>query len=261
MAKHMMIPDTQVKRGVPLDHLRWAGEYMVDKKPDVVVMIGDFADMPSLSSYDVGHKSFEGRRYTEDIKAAHFGMETLLTPLWEYNAKAIKNHERRYNPRLVMCMGNHEHRITKATDQDPKLDGVLSLSDLQYEEFGWEVHPFLAPVNIDGIMYSHYFPSGQMGRPCASARAMLTRYHMSCVCGHQQGRDIAYGKRADGKGITALIAGSFYLHHEDYLSPFTNQHWRGIYIFHEVEDGQFDEMAISAAYLSRRYNRARPYGG
>jgi hypothetical protein len=73
------------------------------------------------------------------------------------------------------------------------------------------------------------------------------------VAGHQQGRDIAYGKRADGKPITAIIAGSFYLHDEPYLNPITNSVWRGIYMLHEVNQGSFDEMAVSIGYLERKY--------
>ena len=60
--KHMVIPDCQVTPDTPTDHLRWIGEYMVEKKPDLVVCLGDFADMESLSSYDIGKKSYEGRR-------------------------------------------------------------------------------------------------------------------------------------------------------------------------------------------------------
>lgn len=253
MAKHMLIPDCQVKPGVPTDHLEWAGNYMVAKQPDVVIMIGDFADMPSLSSYDVGHKSFEGRRYRHDIESAREGMQRLLAPLRSYNNARVRHHERRYYPRLVMCTGNHEHRIEKAVDLDAKLEGVLSIDDLGYKEDGWEVYPFLQPVVIDGVAYCHYFPSGVLGRPVTTARSLLTKMHMSCCAGHLQGRDIAYGKRADGKEITALIAGSFYLHDEDYLSPLANHHWRGIYMFHEVNDGSFDEMAVSINYLRRKY--------
>ena len=58
--KHLIIPDTQVKPGHPIDHLRWAGQYAVDKKPDGIIHIGDHFDMPSLSSWDVGKKSFAG---------------------------------------------------------------------------------------------------------------------------------------------------------------------------------------------------------
>jgi hypothetical protein len=252
-SKHLVIPDTQVKEGVPLDHLEWCGKYMVEKKPDVVVMIGDFADMESLSMYDVGKRSFEGRRYKKDIEVTHKAMELLLNPLREFNDKARRNHERQYHPRMVLTLGNHEERILRAVDADPKLEGIIQISDLKYEEFGWEVIPFLKPVIIDGISYCHYYPSGQMGRPTTTARAILNKMHMSCIAGHQQGRDIAYGKRADGSNITTIIAGSFYQHDENYLSPFTNQHWRGVVMCHQVDNGSFDEMMVSLDYLKRKY--------
>lgn len=211
----------------------------------MVIQIGDFADMASLSSYDTGKRSFEGRRYNKDIEAVHSALETLRRAMG------------RTKTRLVLTLGNHEDRITRAIESDPKLDGTISLTDLGYEKFGWQVVPYLKPIRIDGVMYSHFLPSGQLGRPCTSARAILSRYHQSCVVGHQQGRDIAYGKRADGRAITSIIAGSFYLHNEMYLNPTTNRHWRGIYVLHEVHDGQFDEMAVSIGYLERKYGKKR----
>ena len=60
--KHLVIPDTQVKPDVPLDHIIALSHYIVAKKPDVIVMIGDWFDLPSLSSYDRGTKKGEGRR-------------------------------------------------------------------------------------------------------------------------------------------------------------------------------------------------------
>lgn len=249
----LVIPDCQVKPGVNTDHLEALGHYIVKKKPDVVVCIGDFADMASLSSYEVGKKSFEGRRYKLDILAAKEAMARLFKPIREYNAKAKANHEKRYKPRFIMTLGNHEQRIVKAVDNDAKLEGMLSLEDLCYEDFGWEVHDFLSPVTVEGVTFCHYFPSGQMGRPCTSARAQLTKYHTSCFAGHQQGRDIAYGKRADGTSVTSIIAGSFYSHDEDYLSPFTNSHFRGFYVLHDVRDGQFEEMPVSLDWLLRKH--------
>lgn len=253
MMKHLVVPDCQVKPGVPLEHLEWLGKYIVLKKPDVVVCIGDFADMESLSSYDVGKKSFEGRRYKNDISSAKLGMELLLGPLHRFNKGKPKNSSKRYTPRLVLTLGNHEDRITRAIESDAKLEGTISLEDLGYEEAGWEVSPYLKPVTIDGVVYNHFFPSGQLGRPCTSARSILGKYHMSCFAGHQQGRDIAYAKRADGQTLTAIIAGSFYQHEEKYLNPVTNNHWKGIYVLHEVKDGSFDEMPVSISYLERKY--------
>ena len=242
--KHLVIPDCQVKVGVPLEHLTWAGQYIADKKPDVVVMLGDFADMESLGAYDVGKKTFEGRRYKKDIEAAHRGMELLMAPIRKV---------RGYKPRLVLTLGNHEDRISRAQEADPKMEGVISLDDLKYKEFGWEVIPYLEVIVIDGVAYSHYFQSGTMGRPVTSAQAMLNKKHQSCIMGHVQGRQIAYATKADGKQITGLFVGGFYQHDEEYLKWQGNKHWRGLWVLHEVNDGSFDEMPVSMGYLKRKY--------
>jgi len=253
MTKHLVIPDTQVKPEHDTEYLKCVGRYIVDKAPDTVVCIGDFADMPSLSSYDVGKKSFEGRRYKADIEAAHQAMENLLEPIQEYNVRASKGHRERYRPRLVLCLGNHEDRITRAVNGDPKLDGTIGLSDLRYEGFGWEVIPYLQPIVIDGIAYCHYFVTGIAGRPCSTAQVQLTKKHMSCISGHQQGLQFASSYRADGKRLTSIIAGSCYEHNEDYLGYQGNKHWRGVIMLHEVNDGEFDIMPVSLNYLKRKY--------
>jgi hypothetical protein len=251
--KHMVIPDTQVKPGCPIEHLKWAGQYAVDKKPDVIVHIGDHWDMPSLSHYDKGTKSFEGRRYTQDIAAGIAGMEEFLAPVLAEQRRLKVNKHKQWNPRLVFTLGNHENRITRAIESDPKLDGLIGFSDLRLEEMGWEVVPFLAPIKIDGVVYSHYFTSGIMGRPVSSSRALLTKQFQSCVMGHVQDREISFAKRADGTRVTGLFAGIFYQHEEGYLNAQTNLSWRGIWMLHEVEDGAFDEMPVSLNYLRKRY--------
>jgi hypothetical protein len=249
--KHLFLPDVQAKDGNDFKFLTAIGNYIVAKKPDVIVCIGDFADMESLSSYDVGLKSFEGRTYNKDIWAAREAMDALLTPLYTEQARLIKNKEKRYNPRMVMTLGNHENRINKVIERDRKLEGLISTDDLPYQD--WEVIPFLKVITIDGIAYSHYFGSGVMNKAITTANALLAKKHMSCVAGHQQGRQIAYAKRADGKEMTAIICGSCYEHDEDYLGPQGNQHYRGFYMFHEVNDGAFDEMAVSIKYVKDNY--------
>ncbi len=240
-----VIPDVQVKPGVPLEHLQWCGKYLAKKKPDVIIQIGDFCDLPSLSSHDdKGSLRLEGKRYKTDVEAVKTGMDLLCNELQKVPD---------YHPLMVLTLGNHEDRITRVVNNDAKLEGFMSIADLQYESFGWKVYPFLQPVTIAGVAFCHYFPSGIMGHPISSAKAILTKLHMSAFAGHQQGRDIAYAKRADGLDMTAIISGSFYQHQEEYLSPFTNNHWRGMYFLHEVKNGSFDEMAVSINYHKRRF--------
>lgn len=252
MSKHFIIPDVQIRPEDNLDFLEDIGKYIVDKQPDVIVQIGDFADMPSLSSYDIGKKSFEGRRYQKDIAATIHAMATLLTPIAEYNQMRRRNGKKQYRPRMVLTLGNHENRINRAVNNDPKLEGVLSIDDLQYKEFGWEVYDFLDVVVIDGVAYSHYFVTGVAGRAASTAAAQFRKTNMSCVAGHQQGLQIHTGGRADGARLTSIIAGSCYEHDEDYLGKQGNKHWRGCLMLHEVNNGQFDLMPVSLDYIRNR---------
>ncbi len=74
-----------------------------------------------------------------------------------------------------------------------------------------------------------------------------------------QGKAIAYGKRADGKPITSIIVGSYYLHSEDYMDQLSNKHWRGLLVLNEVNDGHFDEMLLSIQYLERKYGNGTKF--
>ena len=252
MTKILVIPDSQVKPGVDTDYLTAIGEYIVAKKPDIIVHLGDFADMESLSSYDKGKRSYEGRRYKADIKCAHESMEKLLQPLRDYNLKKAQWKEKLYRPEMILLLGNHEDRINRTINDEPLLDGTISTDDLNYAHYGWQVIPFLEVKVIEGIAFSHYFSTGLMGRPAGSAQAMLNKKHMSCIAGHQQGRQTATGYRADGKQITAIIAGSCYDHEEAYLKQ-ANAHWHGLLMLHNVNDGEFDEMFVPLHYLKSRY--------
>lgn len=249
--KHLVIPDTQVKPGVPTDHLRWIGRYIVDKKPDVVVHLGDHWDMPSLSSYDKGKKQMEGRRYKADVRAGNEAFALLNQPLEELQERQRRNKGRIYNPRRVRLLGNHEYRIERATELDAALDGTIGYDDL--ESPGWEVHDFLKPVNIDGVVYAHYFYNPMSGRPyTAMAPTRLKQIGHTFVMGHQQTLDVAV-RYVGGRAQWGIIAGACYLHDEDYKGPQGNAHWRGVVMLHQVEDGSFDPMFVSLDYLCRRY--------
>lgn len=238
---HLIIPDVQAKPGVPNEHLEWIGNYIVEKQPDNVICIGDFADMPSLSSYDKGKRSAENQRYKYDIDAAKDAMEKLMTPL----VKA------KFFPRKDLTYGNHEHRIVRLADDNPALYGSLNLEDLGFEEWGWQTHPFLEVIERDGIEYSHYFTSGAKGYPVSSAAALLRERQKSATMGHNQAFDFAVHKKTQN---SALFCGCCYLHDEHYLGPQGNNYKRGIVVKHEVENGHYDLMTVSLDFLKRRYS-------
>lgn len=248
-AKILLIPDTQVKPGVNTDHFEWLGKYMcdLDDKPTHVVHIGDHWDMESLSSYDKGKKSFEGRRYKKDIEAGNDALDRMTNEVDLYNSTA----ESKFDPEWVYHFGNHENRISRAIDVNPEYEGMIGYDDMKLDR--WKKLSFLDVNVINGVAFSHYFQTGMMGRPASSAKALLNHKHMSCVQGHIQKVDIAYGENAIGETITVLFCGTFYSHDEGYLGPQGNGCYRGVWLLNEVENGNFQLMQVSLDFLRRKY--------
>jgi hypothetical protein len=256
LATHVVIPDTQVKPGVDTAHLDWIGRYIVEKfsdRPDVkIVHLGDHWDMPSLSSYDKkGGTKMEGRRYVQDIKAGNVAFTLLNKALDQFNYGRRRRGQDEWLPERHLLLGNHEYRIQRAADADAQLDGLLSLDSL--ETRGWDVHPFLEPVLLDGVAYAHYFYNPMTGNPFSgSIENRLKHVGHSFTMGHQQ--TLLYGVRpVFGRLQQGVVAGSCYIHDEDYKGPQGNTHWRGIIVKNEVSDGQYDPMFVSLNFLCQKY--------
>lgn len=253
---HVVIPDTQAKAGVPTDHLRWIGQYIVDEfhdEPIKIIHLGDHADMPSLSMYDKGKKAMEGRRYVQDIEAANAAWGVLNEALLKFNNNRKRTKHKPWNPERYILLGNHEDRINRAVSMDAQLEFVLSTDQLDYARTGWKVIPFLEVLWLDGVAYSHYFYNPMSGKPLGgNVEARLKSIGHSFTMGHQQ--TLGYGLRfVAGKSQHGLVAGACYLHDEDYKGPQGNAHWRGIVVCHEVADGSYDPMFVSLNYLCLRY--------
>lgn len=258
MTKHLFIPDVQAKDNIPLQHLEALGNYVVKKQPEVIICAGDWADMPSLSSYDVGKKSFEGRQYTKDVEAARLAMDVFLAPIKHYNLHQAINKKKQYKPRMVMCWGNHDMgRINRAIENDRKLEGLISVNDFGFEEDGWECHDFLDIVNIDGIRYSHYFCNpNSLLKNCVGGNidAKLKNLGWSFSMGHQQHLQYGIQFLPDGESRQGLVAGAFYMHEEKYMGAQGDKsHWRGVVMKHQVKEGSYDPCFISMKYLLEKY--------
>ena len=78
MRDHLVIFDTQIKPDSDIRHIDSIGKYIVRHQPEVIIIIGDWFDMHSLSSYDRGTKNAEGARYTEDIKCGVKALQNLF---------------------------------------------------------------------------------------------------------------------------------------------------------------------------------------
>ena len=242
---HLIIGDSHSDPNVPNDRFRWLGKFAADLKPSTIIDLGDFADMGSLSHFDKGKRSFEGRRYWKDIEHAvearglvNKGLKKLKVP-----------------PRKIFIEGNHEYRITKATDDLPHLDGVLGTGDLQVTELGWEHFPFKVPAVVDGIAYCHYW-SGNNGKPIGGvnlAGSILRSGFMSVVQGHSHLFDYSERTRADGRKVLGLSAGCYFNHYMDWAGPSNQMYWRGLVVLHDVVDGYGQVEKVSLEWIEKNY--------
>ena len=239
----LVIPDTQVKPKVPIDHMRWAAKAIKDYKPSHVVHLGDHWDFPSLSSYS-SRKEVEGKRVINDIAAGNQAMRLF----WK-NLKGVKK-----LPEFHFIFGNHEERLVRYVNDNPVLENLLGLDHLDVE--GWITHPYREVFSLNNVWFTHAFYQPFTGRAYGgTAQNLLARVGLSLCQGHRQGKEVSARALPNGQVQRALVAGSYYLHTEDYLGPQAKETWRGLVVLHDVDDGDYDMMELSTKYLCRRYEK------
>lgn len=253
--RHYVLPDVQVRPGDVTDHLDWIAADIVRRKPDVIVCIGDFFDLPSLSRYSpAGGLEKEGARLLADLDAGHAALERLSVPIHKEVKRLAEGHRKRWTPRMVFTEGNHEFRAARFASNDARFDGVVGTHLCNVEAWAWERHKFLSPVEIDGVHYAHYWQSAHSDRPIGgSIDNRLNKLCVSFVQGHEQG--LRYGSRplATGRTVHGIVAGSCYLGVEEYRGPQARNEWRGVVVLNDVRDGEFEVMPLSLRYLCREY--------
>lgn len=247
---HVVIPDPHAHYQHNNNRALWAGALIADVQPDVVVMMGDLNDMPSLSGYDRGKKCFQGRTYRADVE---IGLD-FNEKLWHY-PRARK----RKLPRKVAIRGNHEQRIDRAIQLSPELEGAIGYSDLEWERWYNEVVEYNGNtpghVSIDGVLYAHYFVSGIMGRPIGGEHPSYTlvqKLGVSATCAHSHVLDYCTRLGVGGKRM-GLVAGCFFDYDADWAGECNNMYWRGLIIKHNVEGGVYDLELVSMDRLKQIY--------
>lgn len=249
---HLILPDPHAHPDFNNSRADWIGKLLVDIKPDVFVNLGDQWDLSSLSGYDKGKASFQGRAYKRDLQAGLEFSERLFAPI----KKAKKK-----KPRTIFCEGNHEERQRRLLEQSPELDGTIGFSDFGLDQYYDDVVRYNGgtpgSIIIDGISYAHFFITGVSGRNISGEHAaytLLTKQFQSSTCGHSHLLDYCIRTDASGKKIHGLVAGVY----QDYISPWAGQEmcklWSsGVVVKREVENGSYDLEWISIERLRKEY--------
>ena len=150
--KHYIIGDTQIRPGDVTDFLDWIAADIVRRKPDVIVMIGDWWDFPSMSRHsEPGSLEKENARFVQDLEAGNAAMDRLMGPIQAEIERLQRNKKKGWNPRFVFTKGNHEDRADRFPNLDARFEGVIGSHLCKLD--GWEVYEFEQPVEIDGVWY------------------------------------------------------------------------------------------------------------
>lgn len=256
MKTHLIVPDQHAHPDYNNDRADWLGQFIKDLKPDVVINMGDAADMESMSSYDKGKASFMARNYERDITAHLDFQERMWAPV---------KRSKRKQPYRVVLEGNHEYRIKRALEYSPELAGDrfgLSFRDLDFGSYYHQTIEYHGQTpgifTCDGISYAHYFVSGVMGRPIGGehhAYTLVAKNYCSCVAAHSHTVDYSVRTDPHGRKIMGLVAGVY----QDYVSRWAGHvndlWWRGLVVLRGVEDGIGDPEFISIQNLKKEYTK------
>lgn len=249
----LVVPDQHAHPDYSNERADWLARLTIDLKPDVVVNLGDAADMASLASYDKGKRSFHGKSYKRDIEA-HLDFQSR----WWEPVRATK----KKLPYRVVLEGNHEQRVERALDLNPEYEGAVGFQDYDFDFYYDEVVRYVGgtpgTTEIAGITFAHYLVSGLKGLAVSGehhAYNLVTKKLTSCVVGHSHLRDNVVRTSEDGRRLQGLVGGVY----QDYDSPWAGNvnkmWWRGLVMLRGCENGDYDPEWISMKRIQDAYGR------
>ena len=232
------------------------GNLIYDIKPDYVFDLGDFADMSSLNSYDTRYpKAVVTENYENDIEVVRDAQEKL-------REKFVRRKTRK--PIWIGFEGNHEHRIKRALQHDPRLEGKkygVSFEHLHthryYDEYYRYKNGAPAIVEYDGIYYSHFISSGNFGTALSGIHhgyALTQKMAASTTVGHSHKRSYFVKQEARPNPIHGLVAGCFKGKDETWAGQSNHEWWKGVCIKRNIHNGNYDLEFVSMDRLEKDYS-------
>lgn len=245
------------KPEVSNERFTWLGDLIEDVRPEYVVDLGDGADMASLNSYDTRYpKNIVAQSYEADINSYNNAQDRIWS---RYSLKKKKR------PFRIGFQGNHEHRISKALNMDPRLEGEkfgISLKHLQTDYWFDEYHDYAnsapALIDYDGVIYGHYVATGNYGAALSTKHhgySLVEKLAHSVTVGHSH--KFSYHHKADArpKALNGLVAGCFKAADEPWAGQ-ANHEWRsGVVIKRNLNNGNYDLQWVSLDTLKQEYGK------
>ena len=237
------------------ERANWLGEFLFDVRPDYVVDLGDAADMRSLNTYDTRNpKMITMQSYEKDIEQ-HLDFQERVRR--KFKARKTKR------PVFYGLEGNHEHRIKRAIEVDPRLEGSrygISFKDLETKSLYDEYHEYSsggpAILDLDGVSYAHYIASNSFGRAIGGehhAYSLLKKRQHSTTVGHSHKRSVFFKDDAHPNPTIGLVVGCMKGGEEVWAGQSNKEWWKGVVIKRNLKDGVYEPEFVSLDRLKREY--------
>jgi predicted MPP superfamily phosphohydrolase len=116
-------------------------DFIKDFKPDLIILLGDFADGCALSNWDLSKKrKMEGRRHKNEIDNVNKELDFL----------------QKYCKKIVWLEGNHEDRVERYLDTHSEVEELIEYQHLcKLEERGIEWIPFNKLYQLGDLYMVH----------------------------------------------------------------------------------------------------------
>lgn len=231
------------------------GKFLYDLKPDMVIDLGDGADMGSLNSYDERYpKALVSQSYEQDINSYNEAQEFLRHPFKQ---------NRKKRPFWVGFEGNHENRIKKYIALNPRNEGEkygVSFSHLQTDHWFDDYHEYEnsgpAIAIYDKVAYAHYFTSGNSSTATSGihhAYTMVNNLGCSATCGHSHKRDLYFKDGSLLHTSIGLVVGCYKGAEEHWAGQANKGWWNGVVVKRELSNGAYEPEFVSLKQILKMY--------
>lgn len=237
----IILPDVHLKESIGKDYAA-VKPFIKKIKPDVIILLGDFMDVNSLSAWDYDKKrKMEGRRYKKEIDCAKEELDFL----------------QKYCKEIIYIEGNHEDRVNRYLDKNPEMEGIIEIPEelnLKEREIKWVKMNDL--YKLSGMYFTHGMYTNKY-----SAQKHLQVLGCNICFGHQHSTQTAMQNMAMQKPHMSYALGTLGDKKPDYLknrpgnwiSQFGIMYWN-------TESGNFNLYPINVI-KNKFIFEGKEYGG
>ena len=179
---HLVVGDAHFNPSEPgLERADWLGRAIVDLRPDVVVILGDWWSLDSLSRFSPpGSLTMEGARLADDLDVGREALGRVRKQLDDANRNV--RGKNKIAPEMHLTLGNHEERLLIQLEETPsRLMGFLDEGSFGAALYGFLQHSFLEDITIDGVAYCHYFAPLRRTRSTRRGASSPSNTDRSCL--------------------------------------------------------------------------------